>query len=158
MGQILHRGARTTEAVRRAIQNSQESLRALSKVTGRSGPLGWVAGRRQLFSRIDFLMDLQQLPQVIDAGVGECHEAVVVEAVDVDETVLGVHFDGNLVQPILVLAEHCGDAGEGEDVGDGGHAQAARAASGRAGVQFQGSRSSSRLTGWSLIRARMSAR
>ena len=32
MGQVLHGGARTTEAVRRAIQNSQESLRALSKV------------------------------------------------------------------------------------------------------------------------------
>ena len=31
MGQILHGSATTTEAVRRAIQNSQESLRALSK-------------------------------------------------------------------------------------------------------------------------------
>ena len=30
MGQVLHRSATTTEAVRRAIQNSQESLRALS--------------------------------------------------------------------------------------------------------------------------------
>ena len=34
MGQILHGSARTTEAVRRAIQNSQESLRALSKRYG----------------------------------------------------------------------------------------------------------------------------
>ena len=34
MGQILHGGARTTEAVRRAIQHSQESLRALSKRHG----------------------------------------------------------------------------------------------------------------------------
>ena len=34
MGQVLHRGARTTEAVRRAIQHSQESLRALSKRYG----------------------------------------------------------------------------------------------------------------------------
>lgn len=31
MGQILHGSATTTEAVRRAIQNSEESLRALSK-------------------------------------------------------------------------------------------------------------------------------
>jgi len=31
MGQILHGSARTTEAVRRAIQHSQESLRALAK-------------------------------------------------------------------------------------------------------------------------------
>ena len=34
MGQILHGSARTTEAVRRAIQNSQESLRALAKRYG----------------------------------------------------------------------------------------------------------------------------
>jgi hypothetical protein len=34
MGQILHFSATTTEAIRRAIQNSQESLRALSKRYG----------------------------------------------------------------------------------------------------------------------------
>jgi hypothetical protein len=31
MGEVLHRNARTTEAVRRAIQHRQESLRALAK-------------------------------------------------------------------------------------------------------------------------------
>src|SRR5215203_2953040 len=34
MGQILHGSARTTEAIRRAIQHSQESLRALAKRHG----------------------------------------------------------------------------------------------------------------------------
>jgi transposase-like protein len=34
MGQVLHGSARTTEAVRRAIQHSQESLRALAKRHG----------------------------------------------------------------------------------------------------------------------------
>ena len=34
MGQVLHGGATTTEAIRRAIQHSQESLRALSKRYG----------------------------------------------------------------------------------------------------------------------------
>ena len=34
MGQILHGSARTTEATRRAIQNSQESLRALAAKYG----------------------------------------------------------------------------------------------------------------------------
>jgi hypothetical protein len=34
MGQILHGSARTTEAVRRAIQHSQESLRTLAKHYG----------------------------------------------------------------------------------------------------------------------------
>src|SRR5437868_9104106 len=34
MGQVLHGSARTTEAIRRAIQHSQESLRALAKRHG----------------------------------------------------------------------------------------------------------------------------
>ena len=34
MGQVLHGGARTTEAVRRAIQHSQASLRALARRHG----------------------------------------------------------------------------------------------------------------------------
>jgi hypothetical protein len=34
MGQVLHGSARTTAAVRRAIQHSQESLRALSRRYG----------------------------------------------------------------------------------------------------------------------------
>ena len=34
MGQVLHGSATTTEAVRRAIQNSQESLRALAQRYG----------------------------------------------------------------------------------------------------------------------------
>jgi transposase-like protein len=34
MGQVLHGGATTTEAIRRAIQNSQASLRALSRRYG----------------------------------------------------------------------------------------------------------------------------
>ena len=34
MGQILHGSATTTEAIRRAIQNSQESLRSLSRRYG----------------------------------------------------------------------------------------------------------------------------
>ena len=34
MGQVLHGSATTTEAIRRAIQNSQASLRALSKRYG----------------------------------------------------------------------------------------------------------------------------
>ena len=34
MGQVLHRSATTTEAIRRAIKHSQESLRALAKRFG----------------------------------------------------------------------------------------------------------------------------
>ena len=41
MGQVLHGSATTTEAIRRAIQHSQASLRALSGTIGNS-----VCGRR----------------------------------------------------------------------------------------------------------------
>ena len=34
MGQVLHRSATTTEAIRRAIQHSQESMRALARRHG----------------------------------------------------------------------------------------------------------------------------
>ena len=34
MGQVLHRSARTTEAIRRAIQHSQESMRTLARRHG----------------------------------------------------------------------------------------------------------------------------
>ncbi len=34
MGQVLHRGATTTEAIRRAIQHNQESLRTLARRHG----------------------------------------------------------------------------------------------------------------------------
>jgi hypothetical protein len=66
--------------------------------------------------------DLQQFAQVLDAEVGD---GVIVGAVNVDDAVLGLHLDADLVEQILVLTKHLSDAGEGEDVGDGCHAQAA---------------------------------
>jgi len=39
MGQVLHGNATTTEAVRRAIQHSQESLRTLSRRRGLNGTI-----------------------------------------------------------------------------------------------------------------------
>jgi len=43
VGQFLHRDATTTEAVRRAIQHSQESLRILARRMG-SIPRRWPSG------------------------------------------------------------------------------------------------------------------
>jgi len=48
MGQVLHGCARTTEAVRRAIQHSQASLNALAAQYGRSKPAD---------TRVDKLID-----------------------------------------------------------------------------------------------------
>jgi hypothetical protein len=43
---------------------------------------------------------------------------VVARTVDPDQAVLLVHFVGDVRQPVLVLAEHLGDAGDGVDVVD----------------------------------------
>lgn len=117
--------------------------------------VGW---RARVFLRGIFVADLQQFPQVFDAEVGEGGDAVIMDPVDAKDAVLGLHLDADLVKPILILTEHFGDAGDGEDARDSGHVHAACAASGRAGLQFHGSSSSSLVTRWSLIRSRTSAR
>ena len=61
-------------------------------------------------------------------------------AVDPDQTVFLVHFTGDVLQPLLVLAEHRGDAGDGLDVVDLVDLDQAQAAAAViAGVQFHGS-------------------
>src|SRR5262245_49300242 len=69
---------------------------------------------------------------------------------------LRVHIGRDLAQPILLLAQHFGDAGDGEDERDAGHRQAARLMAGTA-RQFHGRRSSSLWTGCSAMRASTSA-
>ena len=45
MGQVLHGSATTTEAVRRAIQRSQESLPLIARTSLPSSPRPWMLGR-----------------------------------------------------------------------------------------------------------------
>lgn len=85
---------------------------------------------------------------------GERHDAFVTRAVDPDQAVFLIHFDGDVAQPVLIFAEHRGDASDGVDVVDLvdlGQAQAAAAVI--AGVQFHGSNSSSRCAGCVAILA-----
>ena len=92
-------------------------------------------------------VDPDELHQGLDSKVGERHDAVFFDAIDPDETVLGVYFIGDVSQPISLLPEILGDARNGDDVMDfvDGHGQAARAGIADAGdVQFQGNNSSSR--------------
>ena len=63
-------------------------------------------------------MDLDQLDEAVDAVVGEGHDAFVAEAQHPDEAVLGLHFDGDVVEEVDVLAEVFGDAIDGPDAGD----------------------------------------
>ena len=107
------------------------------------------------------LVDLDKSGEGFDAEVGERHNAVVTRAVDPDQSVLLIHFVGDVPQPVLILAEHFGDAGDGVDMMnlvDRGQGHAAAAAMTDAlGVQFHGSNSSSRWAGYVAIRAKTSA-
>ena len=64
MGQVLHRGATTTAAIRRAIQHSQESLRALVSMasTPRRWPSGGSGALWPIFPRNPESPDLRFLP------------------------------------------------------------------------------------------------
>src|SRR5215207_2644369 len=62
MGQVLHGSARTTAAVRRAIQHSQESLRVLAKRHG-INPKRWPNGRSAPRSRTS-----AQGPELLELG------------------------------------------------------------------------------------------
>ena len=57
-------------------------------------------------------MDLEKVSELIDALVGERHDAVVVEAVDPDDAVLAVHTERDFVQQIFLDAELAGDSGD----------------------------------------------
>jgi hypothetical protein len=70
-------------------------------------------------------IDLDELSEIIDAVVREGRYCLFTGAEDGEAAVFGVHFDGDFLQPVLVLAEHLGDASDGEDVTYPGHGQAA---------------------------------
>lgn len=96
--------------------------------------------------------------QVLDALHGEGHNAVFVfQAVDPDQAVFGIHAErkvGDFVFGFVEIPSDEADGLDGMDLVDVGH-QAARAR--RVLRQFHGRSSSRRLTGWSAVRARMSA-
>ena len=106
------------------------------------------------------LVDLDDAGKRLDAEVGERHDAFVTWTIDPDQTILLVHFLGDILQPVLVFTEHLGDTGDGADVVDlvDRQDQAATAAvADTLGTQFHGSSSSSRCAGCVAIRARTSA-
>jgi hypothetical protein len=58
-------------------------------------------------------MDFDQLDQGFDPEVGECHDLVVAGLVNPDHAILGIHFHGDIVEPVDALAEIGGDAVDG---------------------------------------------
>ena len=91
---------------------------------------------------------LDEVAQRLHAKVGERHNAVVAGPVDPDQSIFLIHFVSDVPEPVLIFAEHCRHAGDGDDVVDfvgRRHGQAAWAtATSGLGFQFQGSNSSSR--------------
>jgi hypothetical protein len=78
-------------------------------VTGRSRP------------RDRFLVERDEVAQALDAEGSERQDFLAFQAVDLEDAVLGFHVEADLVQQILVLTEHFGNAGDGEDGADRGH-------------------------------------
>jgi hypothetical protein len=68
---------------------------------------------------------LDELDEIVDAGACEGRYRLFTEAKNGETAVFRVHFDADLVQPVLVFADHFGDTGDGEDVAYPGHDQAA---------------------------------
>src|SRR6185437_1885539 len=107
------------------------------------------------------LVDLDKTGEGFDAKVGERHNAVVAWAIDPDQSVLLIHFVGDVPQPVLVLAKHFSDASNCSDMMNfigRCHVQAAAATvADSLGIQFHGSRSSSRWAGYVAMRDSTSA-
>jgi hypothetical protein len=70
-------------------------------------------------------IDPDELAQIFDAIISEGGHVILADAINGDDAVLGHHLDADLLEPVLILSEHFGDAGDGEDAGDRSHGQAA---------------------------------
>src|SRR3954468_12802058 len=105
-----------------------------------------------------FLIEAKLL-EAFDAAFGKTERIAVFGPVDPEKAVLRVELLGELVQPLLILTEHLGDAGDGEHAARRGDGQAASAAVTVSWAlrQFQGSSSCSREAGWLAMRASTSA-
>ena len=100
MGQVLHGSATTTEAVRRAIQHSQESLRALS---GRYGINQKTVAK---WKKRSFVADLPTGPK------------------EPKSTVLSVEDEAIMMQPLGVHHEACDLPASGHDTDVDDHEEA----------------------------------
>jgi hypothetical protein len=63
-------------------------------------------------------MDLEQFDEAFDTEVGEGDDAFVVETMDPDEAVFGLHSQSDVIERVDVLAEFLCDKIDGLDVRD----------------------------------------
>jgi len=70
-------------------------------------------------------VELNEVAQVFDPGLGEGGGIIIANAMHADHAVLGLHFDAQLMQQIFILAQKFGDPSEREHMRNRRHAQAA---------------------------------
>jgi hypothetical protein len=108
---------RSTEikASRRPEQTCAETGQksAADQVSMRRRPQCGHSGSVDRLSRPGLPCSLDDAGEGLDVEGGERHDAVVAWTVDPDQAVLMVHFVGDVPRPILGLAEHPGNAGNG---------------------------------------------
>jgi len=75
------------------------------------------------FSGGPFVSD--DLFETFDTVPGEGGHAIFAYTIDMQAAIVRVHGDREFVQPVLILAKHSGDMGDGVDGGDRGQTQAA---------------------------------
>jgi hypothetical protein len=67
---------------------------------------------------------LDELGEVVDAEACKSGCRCFAETENAETTVFRIQYDADLVEPLLILAEHFSDAAD-RDVADSGHGQAA---------------------------------
>ena len=83
-------------------------------------------GRRVATEQVGVgFVHLDERSEILDAEGCEGRYRLFTGAEDGETAVFRIHFVADLMQPILVLAEHFGDTGDGEDVAYPGYGQAA---------------------------------
>jgi hypothetical protein len=113
---LLHPYAALAEKQRRLIS---QRLHPVS--TAGSSLARFRAGKQ---TGIGFI-DLDELGEVIDAEACKGGCRFFAEAENSETTVFRIQYNADLVQPLLILAEHFSDTADREDVADPGHGQAA---------------------------------
>jgi hypothetical protein len=101
-----------------------ENVRLFGQQPVRTAPwsLGWREATEQVRGGFVYL---DELDEIINAQACECGYRFFTRSEDGEAAVFRVHFVADILQPIRILAEHLGDAGDGEDVAYPGHDQAA---------------------------------
>src|SRR5499425_989507 len=104
LGQVLHGSATTPEAIRRAIQRSRESLRALAKRHGIKPKTVAKWKKAQLRRRSADRPETAELNRAVDRGGGDCRRVPSAHAVAARRLPLCAAADNPAPDPIVTAS------------------------------------------------------